>query len=230
MSFMGAVTYRIGRRVLMGPVLYVFGRPKIVGRRHIPRRGAVIVAANHLAVIDSFYLILAARREVYFLAKSDYFTRAGLVGRLQKRFFTAMGQISVERAGGAAATPAIAAATSIVRDGNVWGIHPEGTRSPDGRLYRGRTGVMRVAMDTGVPVIPVAITGTRPVHGIRWWRRTRVVIEVLPPLDLTPFAATNDYRGATDALMELLRARTRQEYVDGYARSWAEPSTGRDAA
>jgi 1-acyl-sn-glycerol-3-phosphate acyltransferase len=230
MSFMRAVTYRVCRHVIIGPALHVVGRPRIIGRQHIPQRGAVIVAANHLAVIDSFYLILAARRQVFFLAKADYFTRPGLVGRLQKWFFTSLGQIPVERSGGAAAKPAITAATSIVRDGNAWGIHPEGTRSPDGRMYRGRTGVMRVAMTTGVPVIPVAITGTRKTRGLRWWRRDRVVIEILPPLDLAPFVATNDCRGATDALMGLILAHTGQEYVDDYARSWTQPSPRRDAA
>ncbi|WP_137872711.1 lysophospholipid acyltransferase family protein [Rhodococcus sp. Q] len=230
MSIGNVCAYRLCRHVAVGPALYLRGRPKIVGRRNIPRRGPVIVAANHLAVLDSFYLTLAARRQVTFLAKSDYFDRDGLAGRLQRRFFTAVGQIPVDRRGGSAASPALDAGTRIVEHGGAWGIHPEWTRSPDGRLYRGRTGAVRVAMETGVPLVPVAITGTRPDRSVPWWRR-RVVVEFLEPLDLAPFrnAGVDDVRAATDALMAAIRSRTGQEYVDTYAKAWA-PSTSRPEA
>lgn len=216
---------------MVGPALYLLGRPKIVGRRNIPQRGPVIVAANHLAVLDSFYLTLAARRQVTFLAKSDYFERGGLTGRLQRWFFTAVGQIPVDRRGGSAASPALEAATRIVEQEGAWGIHPEGTRSPDGRLYRGRTGAVRIAMDTGVPLVPVAITGTRLDRSVPWWRR-RVVVEILEPFDLTLFrtAGVDDVRAATDALMAAIRSRTGQEYVDAYAKAWSASTFRADAA
>lgn len=225
--------YRLCRHVTIGPALYLWGRPKIVGRQNIPRRGPAILAANHLAILDSFYLTLAARRPVTFLAKADYFERAGLIGRLHRWFFTAVGQIPVDRRGGNAASPALAAATRIIERGGLWGIHPEGSRSPDGRLYRGRTGAVRVAMDTGVPLVPVAITGTTRNPHVPRWRRQRVVIEILEPLDLTPFRRTDgddDVRSATDTLMAAIQACTGQEYVDGYSKVWESTTSVRDAA
>lgn len=181
----------------------------------------MIVAADHLAVLDSFYLTLAARRQVTFLAKSEYFDSGGVAGHLQRWFFSAMGQIPVDRRGGATASPALEAATRIVEQGGVWGIHPEGTRSPDGRLCRGRTGAVRVAIDTGIPLVPVAITGTRHGRSLPWWRR-RVVVEILEPLDLDPFRDTGalGVRAATDELMRRIGARTGQQYVNAYAKQW----------
>lgn len=231
MSIGSSCVYRLCRHVVIGPALCLLGRPKIVGRRNIPRHGPVIVAANHLAVLDSFYLTLAVKRQVTFLAKSDYFDRGGLAGRLQCWFFTAVGQIPVDRRGGSGASPALVAATRIVEQGGAWGIHPEGARSPDGRLYRGRTGAVRVAMETGVPLVPVAITGTKSDRSVWWWRR-RVAIEILEPLDLTPFrnAGVDDVRAATDALMAVIGSRTGQEYVDTYAKTWVPPSARPETA
>lgn len=231
MRFWSGCFYRLCRHVLIGPALHLLGRPKFIGRENIPRRGAVIVAANHLAVVDSFYLTLAARRQITFLAKSDYFDGAGIGGRLKRWFFSAMGQIPVDRRGGATASPALEAATKIVEQGGVWGIHPEGTRSPDGRLYRGRTGAVRVAMDTDVSLVPVAITGTWPDRSVPWWRR-RVVVEILEPFDLTPFRKSGSagVRSATDALMLVIGSRTGQQYVDVYAKAWEVPNDQRDAA
>lgn len=212
--------YLLCRYVLIGPVLRVIGRPKVIGCTNIPRQGPAILAANHLAVLDSFYLTYAARRRVTFLAKHEYFEGRGFVGRLQRQFFRAMGQIPVDRQGGNSATSALDAATSIVREGGVWGIHPEGTRSPDGRLYRGKTGAARVAHTTGTPLIPVAITGTRSDGTTPWWRR-RVVIEILEPIDPRTFSdEPNAVRIATDALMSAISARTGQDYVNQYARMW----------
>ncbi|MEE2057286.1 lysophospholipid acyltransferase family protein [Rhodococcus artemisiae] len=231
MRFWSACFYRLCRHALIGPALHLLGRPKIVGRENIPRHGPIIVAANHLAVLDSFYLTLAARRQITFLAKREYFDRGGVVGGLQGWFFSAMGQIPVDRRGGSTAAPALETATRIVEQGGAWGIHPEGTRSPDGRLYRGRTGAARVALETGTPIVPVAITGTRPDRSISWWRR-RVSVEILEPLDLTPYrgAGAAGARAATDVLMLELCARTGQEYVDAYAKEWETPRDRPDAA
>jgi len=210
------------RAVLIGPALRVVGRPQIVGREHVPRRGAVILAANHLAAVDSLHLALAAGRCVHFLAKDDYFTSPGTRGWMLRRFMAATGQIPVDRAGGGSAHPAVQTAVEILRRDGAWGIHPEGTRSPDGAMYRGRTGAVRVALATGAPLIPVAITGTAPARGFR--RRERVRVEFLPPRDLSGVAADRDgIRVATDALMDVIAGRTGQRRVDDYARRWRRP-------
>lgn len=223
------LAYLACRYLLIGPALLPLGRPRISGREHVPRRGPVILAANHLAVLDSFYLTLAARRPTSFLAKAEYFDRPGVIGALQRWFFSALGQIPVDRRGGASAAPAIDAATRIIAAGGVWGIHPEGTRSPDGRLYRGRTGAVRVAMETGVPVLPVAITGTADSDASARWRRRRVTVQILPPLDLAPFrtAGPQGIRAATDILMQTIGGSTGQEIVDAYAKSFPPQSEQR---
>ncbi|GAC70774.1 lysophospholipid acyltransferase family protein [Gordonia soli] len=209
--------YLICRHVVIGPWLRFRGRPRIIGREHVPRRGAVILAANHLAVSDSFYLTLAARRPVSFLAKSDYFEGRGLRGRLTRRFFAGLGQIAVDRRGGDSARAALDAASAILARGDAWGIHPEGTRSPDGDLHRGHTGVIRVAAGTGAPVVPVAIRGTRRDETARW---NRVEVTFLPPMDLsaTPTDDPTAIREATDALMNKIAVASGQRYADTYAR------------
>ncbi|WP_431818474.1 lysophospholipid acyltransferase family protein [Gordonia jacobaea] len=226
-----ALVYHVCRYLLIGPTLYVFGRPKVTGREHIPRCGPVILAANHLAVLDSFYLTLAVRRHVTFLAKREYFDKPGLFGRTQRWFFAAMGQIGVDRRGGSASSASLRAATTILAHGGAWGIHPEGTRSPDGRLYRGRTGAVRVAMDTGAPLIPVAITGTRPGSAVRWWQQ-RVCIHILEPLELGPYRVEGaaGIRAATDELMRRISTQTGQSYVNTYAREWKSHAEESDAA
>ncbi len=218
-SLRSAFRYRVARHVLIGPFLFVWGRPKVTGREHIPPKGPVILAANHLAISDSFFVVQSARRPVMFLAKADYFTQPGLRGRFKKTFFSGMGQIPVDRSGGAKASPAIEAATGIVEGGGAWGIHPEGTRSPDGRMYRGKTGVVRVAAATGTPIVPIALTGTNNRTKSNFWK-SRVGVDILPPLDLSWVDPTNeqDIRKATDELMQSMRATTGQEYVDTYAK------------
>lgn len=223
------LAYGLCRHVLIGPALRIHGRPRIIGSENIPRTGPVILAANHLAVLDSFYLALAARRPTTFLAKAEYFDGPGVSGALRRRLLSVLGQIPVDRRGGAAAAPALAAAIGIVERGEAWGIHPEGTRSPDGRLYRGRTGAVRVALRTGAPLVPVAITGTG--GSVPWWRR-RVTIEILPEMDLAPYRrmGPSGVRPATDALMQAIARRTGQHYVDEYARTWTPPAGQPDAA
>ncbi|ORM38134.1 lysophospholipid acyltransferase family protein [Williamsia sp. 1135] len=201
--------YRILKYALVGPALRLTARPLVSGLQHVPRSGPVIIAANHLAVIDSFLLCLVINRRLTFLAKNDYFIRPGVLGALQRWFFTAAGRVPVDRAGGNAATGALDAATAILESGGVWAIHPEGTRSPDGHLHRGRTGVARVAAATGAPVIPVALQGTARV---RPWRRAHITIG--PPSDLH----SNDIRACTDQLMMEIQEMSGQQYVDTYAR------------
>ncbi|MGW5452479.1 lysophospholipid acyltransferase family protein [Nocardia sp. NPDC003979] len=205
--------------VLLGPVLRVLGRPKVEGLHHVPPTGPVIVAANHLAAVDSLYLALVLPRRITFIAKQEYFTGTGTRGRIERWVMTATGQVAVDRSGGSASSAALEAAVGILSDGGVWGIHPEGTRSPDGRVYRGRTGVIRVAMQTGAPVVPVSLSGTDFVNprGRRMLRpaRVRVVFgapRYFPPLDRA------QVRVATDDLMAELAARSHRPYVDQYAR------------
>ncbi|GAA4400780.1 lysophospholipid acyltransferase family protein [Tsukamurella soli] len=218
-SLRSTFRYRVARHALIGPALWVWGRPRVTGRQHIPRTGPVILAANHLAISDSFFVVQSARRPVMFLAKSDYFTQPGLRGRVKKVFFSGMGQIPVDRSGGAKASPAIDAATKIVRSGGAWGIHPEGTRSPDGRIYKGHTGVIRVAAATGTPVVPIALTGTDG-RNRRTFLRSRVTVDVLPPLDMSDVSIDDEVsiRRATDRLIDAIAARTGQERVPVYAK------------
>lgn len=214
------LAYALCRYILIGPALVVWARPRIAGREHLPTRGPVIVAANHLSVLDSFYLALAARRPVTFLAKREYFERPGPVGRLQRWFFLTLGQIPVDRRGGTGASSALRRAVEILNDGGAWGIHPEGTRSPDGRMYRGRTGAVRVALITGAPLVPVAISGTGRADGRSPGRR-RVTIDILPALDLRSGYVDEDrIRVLTDELMATICERSGQSYIDEYARRW----------
>lgn len=134
------------------------------GLGHVPRIGPVILAANHLGFLDSFVLPLMVPRRVHFLGKHEYFTGAGMKGRATATFFHSVGAIAVDRSGGRAALDALDTSAAVLERGGVFAIHPEGTRSPDGRLYRGRTGVARLAMRTGAPVVPVAIEGTDKVQ------------------------------------------------------------------
>ncbi|HNP58538.1 MAG TPA: lysophospholipid acyltransferase family protein [Gordonia sp. (in: high G+C Gram-positive bacteria)] len=211
--------YRVARFLLIGPFLFIWGRPKTTGRHNIPRHGAVILTANHLAITDSFYVVQCARRRVFFLAKSDYFTQPGLKGKFKKTFFSGMGQIPVDRSGGDASSPAIVAATKIVEAGEAWGIHPEGTRSPDGRMYKGKTGAIRVAVATGSPVVPIALRNTADRNWRNFWR-SRVYIDILPAMDLSGIGPDDHdkIRAATDDMMAAIRAKTGQEYVNVYAK------------
>ncbi|MGV9680036.1 lysophospholipid acyltransferase family protein [Nocardia sp. NPDC003482] len=210
--------YWLLKYVLLGPLLRLLGRPKVIGLHHVPDEGPVIVAANHLAAIDSLYLALVLPRRITFIAKQEYFTATGLRGRVERWVMTATGQVRVDRTGGSAAADALDAAARILESGGIWGIHPEGTRSPDGRTYRGRTGVIRVAMRTGAPVVPVALTGTdrvNPRHR-RLLRFARVRIEFAPPRHFLP-TTPEAVRTATDTLMRDLANRSGNHYVDQYA-------------
>ncbi|MER2208603.1 MAG: lysophospholipid acyltransferase family protein, partial [Rhodococcus sp. (in: high G+C Gram-positive bacteria)] len=141
--------YWLFKYVLIGPVLWLFGRPTIEGQHHIPKKGPVILAGNHRAVVDSFFLVLMVRRRITFVAKSEYFTGTGVKGAMQRWFFGGAGQVPIDRSGADASRAALDTAIGILDKGGVWGIYPEGTRSPDGCLYKGKTGAIRVALETG---------------------------------------------------------------------------------
>jgi len=230
------VLYWWSKYVLLGPLMRLLARPTIEGLEHIPQRGAAILASNHLAVADSFLLPLLVRRRITFLAKREYFTQPGLIGRLKKIFFTGVGQVPIDRSSGSAAHATLATAVRILREGRLLGIYPEGTRSPDGRLYKGKTGVARMALEAGVPVIPVAMIGTDRVNpiGSRMWRPRKVQIKIGEPLDFSRYhgMAGDRFieRSMTDEIMYALMELTGQTYVDMYAASVKERAAALAAA
>ena len=215
--------YWLLKHIAMGPLLRVFGRPTVSGAEHIPARGGALIASNHLAVADSFFMPLVIRRRVTFPAKQEYFTTPGLKGKAMKLFFSAAGQVPIDRSSGTAAQAAINTCKRLLADGHLVGIYPEGTRSPDGRLYRGKTGVARMAIESGVPVIPVAMAGTDVVNppGTRMWKRGRVRVAFGEPLDFSRYAGMSGNasveRQVTDEIMLALKRLSGQEYVDLYA-------------
>jgi 1-acyl-sn-glycerol-3-phosphate acyltransferase len=229
------VLYWWSKFVLLGPLLRLFCRPTIEGLEHIPERGGAILASNHLAVVDSFVLPLVVPRRITFPAKQEYFTQPGLIGRLKKAFFTGVGQIPIDRSGGSAARDAMDTAVRVLREGNLLGIYPEGTRSPDGRLYKGKTGVARMTLEAGVPVVPVAMIGTDKVNpiGSRMWRPRKVHIRVGAPLDFSRYAGmVGDRfieRSMTDEIMYALMELSGQTYVDMYAASVKERAARQQA-
>src|SRR4029078_1567999 len=148
------------KRVFVGPLLHLVYRPWVRGAEHVPPEGAAILASKHLAVIDSFFLPLVLDRELVFMGKQEYFTGHGLKGRVTAGFMRGVGTIPVDRGGGKASEAALNTGLRRSAAGGLFGIYPEGTRSPDGRLYRGKTGIARLALESGAPVIPVAMVGT----------------------------------------------------------------------
>lgn len=217
--------YYAFKYILLGPLLKVVGRPKVEGLENLPDRGPALLASNHLAVLDSFYLPLMVPRRIYFLAKSEYFTGTGLKGRFQRWFFTAVGQIPIDRTGADAAENALGAARRQLEAGNLMGMYPEGTRSPDGRLYKGKTGLARVALDTGVPVIPVAMINTEKLNppGTVFPRPNRITVRIGKPLDFARYEGMQGNRfierAITDEVMYELMQLSGQQYVDIYAAS-----------
>ncbi|MGH3587134.1 MAG: lysophospholipid acyltransferase family protein [Pseudonocardia sp.] len=211
--------------VLLGPLLRLFFRPSIEGVEHVPERGGAILASNHLAVADSFFLPLLVRRRVTFLAKREYFTTPGLRGWFKRQFFSATGQVPIDRSSASAAQAALDTGVRLLAAGNLLGIYPEGTRSPDGRLYKGKTGVARMALQAGVPVIPVIMVGTDKVSpmGTKMWRPHPVEIRFGAPLDFSRYAGLAGdrfvERSMVDEIMYSLLDLSGQEYVDRYASS-----------
>jgi 1-acyl-sn-glycerol-3-phosphate acyltransferase len=224
--------YWLFKYILLGPLLSVLGRPKVEGLEYVPSSGPAILASNHLAVADSFFLPLVVRRRITFLAKSEYFTGSGLKGWLKRWFFTAVGQVPIDRTDADAAQAALDTAERLLGKGKLLGMYPEGTRSPDGRLYKGKTGLARLALQTGVPVIPVAMIGTNVVNppGSKMWGFGRVTVRFGKPMDFSRFEglAGNRFieRAVADEVIYELMELSGQEYVDIYAASVKEGSNG----
>jgi 1-acyl-sn-glycerol-3-phosphate acyltransferase len=215
--------YWILKRVVLGPILRLIFRPWVEGLENIPEEGGAVLASNHLSFSDSIFLPLVVPRRVTFLAKSDYFNGRGVKGRLTARFFKSAGQLPVDRSGGKASEAALSTGLRVLGEGHLLGIYPEGTRSPDGRLYRGKTGVARMALEAQAPVLPVAMIGTDLIQpiGKKIPRVMRVGLKIGKPLDFSRYEGMESdrfvLRSITDEIMYELMDLSGQEYVDVYA-------------
>ena len=214
-------TYYFGRAVLV-PLTRLIYRPRIEGRGNIPRKGTVIFASNHLSFIDSLIIPMFAPRPVYFLAKSSYFEGTGFRGWVSKHFFTAIGATPVERGAGQAALDALDQQRRILASGRAIALYPEGTRSLDGRLYKGRTGVAFLALEEGAQVVPVGLVGTNeamPVGAKMPSRHPRVTVRYGKPIDLAhlgPASSGKARRLATDEIMAAIHELSGQELAHTY--------------
>jgi 1-acyl-sn-glycerol-3-phosphate acyltransferase len=220
--------YWFMKNLVAGPLLKTAFRPWVTGHENIPKTGGVILASNHLSFIDSVFLPLVMERRISFLAKSDYYTGRGVKSWMIKNFLTATGMIPIDRSGGKASEASLQTGLGVLARGEVLGIYPEGTRSPDGRLYRGRTGVARMILEGGVPVVPVAMIDTEKVMpiGSRLPKVRRIGIVIGKPLDFSRFEGMEGdrfiLRSITDEIMYELDRLSGQEYVDVYASSVKE--------
>jgi 1-acyl-sn-glycerol-3-phosphate acyltransferase len=209
----------------VAPALRAIYRPDVFGVANVPTTGPVILAANHISFADEIFTPLAARRQVAYFAKAEYFNTPGVKGRAMAWFFTSCGHVPVERADTRAAASVIDIGVDVLRQGRALGIFPEGTRSPDGRLYKFRTGIARVALRSGAPVVPVALVGTRDVQppGERRWHRTEVAVHFGTPLHFGERSgeerSARVLREITDTVRKAIEAMSGQEYVDSYAGS-----------
>ena len=208
-------------RATLAPVGRALFRPTIIGRSNVPKRGPLIIASNHLSFADSIVITLVAPRSVSFLAKASYFTGSGIRGRLSKAFFTGVGAIPVERESAAAAQDALDAGLAVLEAGEAFSIYPEGTRSLDGRLYKGRTGVAWLALTSGALVVPVALTGTEELQpvGSSVPRLAKVTVQFGEPIDLSghgPATSGRARRAATDQVMDAIQKMSGQVLAGVY--------------
>jgi 1-acyl-sn-glycerol-3-phosphate acyltransferase len=217
------VFYWFLKWVAIGPLLRIIFRPVVEGEEHVPEEGPAILASNHLSYADWLFMPLTLTRRVTFVAKAEYFNSPGLKGWFQRKFFSGAGQVPIDRSGASAAEGALSSARRILEEGDLFGIYPEGTRSHDGRLYRGKTGVARLALETKVPVIPVAVLGTDVVAppGKKFGSVIRPGVRFGKPLDFSRYEGLeNDrfvLRSITDEIMYEIMRLSGQEYVDMYA-------------
>jgi 1-acyl-sn-glycerol-3-phosphate acyltransferase len=216
------VLYR-ALELTVSPTLRVLYQPDVVGYEHVPRTGPVIIAGNHVSFADEIFTPVAARRQVFYFAKAEYFNTPGIKGRSMAALFRAMRQLPVERADTRSAAASLDIGLEVLKNGQVLGIYPEGTRSPDGRLYKFRTGVARLALRSGAPVVPVGLIGTRdvkPPSGWRWHRRP-LAIHFGPPLDFSGRAdderSARSLREVAEQIRVAVQALSGQIYVDRYA-------------
>ncbi|PRH78650.1 1-acyl-sn-glycerol-3-phosphate acyltransferase [Streptomyces solincola] len=210
-------------KAVLGPVLRLWFRPRLEGMENIPGTGPVLLAGNHLTFIDSMVLSVVCERQVSFIGKDEYVTGTGLKGRLMAWFFTGSGMVPVDRDGANGGVAALMTGRRILEEGRMFAIYPEGTRSPDGRLYRGRTGVARLTLMTGAPVVPFAVIGTDKLQpgGAGLPRPGRVTVRFGEPLEFSRYEGMDRdryvLRAVTDSVMTEVLRLSGQEYVDMYA-------------
>ncbi len=230
----GRGIYWVLKNLVLGPAVSRIFRPVEEGAANVPEEGAAILASNHLSFADWVFMPLALDRRVTFVAKSDYFTGAGIKGWAQKRFFAGTGQVPIDRTGGRASEGALRAGLKVLQRGELFGIYPEGTRSHDGRLYKGRTGVARLALLAGVPVIPSAVIGTDIIAppGKIVTKIVSPTVKFGKPLDFSRYQGLSEdrfiLRSITDEIMYAIMELSGQEYVDMYAPS-AKEAAAREA-
>jgi len=230
------VLYWVLKWIVIGPWLRVIFRPWTDNMDAIPVEGPAILVSNHLSFSDSFFLPLVTKRRITFLAKQEYFTGKGIKGLISKAFFTGVGQVPIDRTSGRAAEAAIITGIRILDEGHLLGIYPEGTRTADGRLYRGKTGVARMALEGHAPVIPVAMIGTYEIQPPGRVRPSikRVGVRFGDPLDFSRYEGLESdrfvLRSVTDEIMYALMELSGQEYVDMYATRAKEIKAERRAA
>ncbi|WP_208031253.1 lysophospholipid acyltransferase family protein [Streptomyces cyanogenus] len=210
-------------KAVLGPIMRLMFRPQVEGVDNIPGDGPVILAGNHLTFIDSIVLPVVTKRQVFFIGKDEYVTGKGLKGRLMAWFFTGVGMIPVDRDGASGGVAALMTGRRILEEGKIFGIYPEGTRSPDGRLYRGRTGIARLTLMTGAPVVPFAMIGTDKLQpgGRGIPRPGRVTVRFGEPMEFSRYEGMDRdryvLRAVTDSVMAEVMRLSGQEYVDMYA-------------
>jgi 1-acyl-sn-glycerol-3-phosphate acyltransferase len=204
------------KHILLGPWLRLLFRPKVIGRTPA---GPAIIASNHLSFCDSLFLPLVVRGQMVFIGKDDYFVGKGIKGWLTAAFFRGVGTIPVDRSGGSEAADALGTALRVLREGRLFGIYPEGTRSPDGRLYRGKTGVARLAIESGAPVVPCALIDTDKIQPIGYRMPRRIMRAKIKFGEPMYFKEGDDLRKATDEVVAAIQGLSGQEYVDVYASS-----------
>ena len=195
--------------------MFIF-RPKVTGLRHVPSNGPVIIASNHLSFSDSIFMPLVVTRKVTFLAKSEYFTSPGIKGLIKKLTFIALGQVPIDRSGGKRSEAALLTGLRLLRENQCLGIYPEGTRSPDGRLYKGRTGIARMAIESAAPVIPVAMFNTAEIQptGQVVPKVRRVEMVFGEPMYFSGDSSDQSVlRDVTNQIMEKIAELSKQEYV-----------------
>jgi len=211
-------------KAVLGPILRLMFRPRVEGIENIPGTGPVILAGNHLTFIDSMILpLVCGSRPVHFIGKDEYVTGKGVKGRLMAWFFTGSGMIPVDRDGANGGVAALMTGRRVLEEGKIFGIYPEGTRSPDGRLYRGRTGIARLTLMTGAPVVPFAMIGTDKLQpgGAGLPRPGRVTVRFGEAMEFSRYDGMDRdryvLRAVTDSVMTEVMELSGQEYVDMYA-------------
>ncbi len=215
--------YWFFKTLVIGPWLRILFRPWVEGLENVPKNGGAIMVSNHVSFSDSFFLPLVVPRHIAFLAKSEYFTGKGIQGWLTKSFFAGVGQVAIDRSGGRASEAALRTAQRILRGGGLLGIYPEGTRSPNGTLFRGRTGVARMALESQVAIVPVAMINTYEIQppGAIKPSLGRVGIRIGTPMDFSRYYGQEEdrfiLRSVTDEVMYAVQTLSGQQYVDIYA-------------